>query len=131
MATEEFGADVSTFPDLDVTGRGIKDTRSVAECVLRRWSIPHGSLSYDPDAGYDLRDLLNEDLDDSDLRKHEVGAALEAEKDERVRSMSVSMALDPRTFRLTVKARGVLVDGRDFSLTASISQISVELLAVA
>jgi hypothetical protein len=125
---EEFGADVSTFPDLNVTGQKIDETKSVAECVLRRWVTPAGSLSYDRDAGYDLRDLLNDDLTASDLRRHSSRAAIEAEKDERVRSMTVSMTLDPSTFRLVVRARGVLINDREFSFTAAITQISAEFL---
>jgi hypothetical protein len=126
---EEYGSDVSTFPDLNVTGKTIRDTKSVAECVLRRWMTPNGSLSYDPEAGYDLRDILNDDLDASDLRRHESMAAIEAEKDERVRSCRVSFSLDASTFTLTVRAALLLVDGRDFTFTAAISQISAEFLS--
>jgi len=122
-----YGADVSTFPDLDVRGVQIREEESVAECCLRRLGIDNGSISYDKDAGFNLRDLLNEDLSDSDLRRNEVRAAMECEKDERVRSATVSMTLDAATFTLKVRIRGVLVSGRTFALTAAISKVSVEL----
>ena len=124
----DFGTDVSTFPDLDVRGTQIKDTRSVAECCLRRLMTPNGTLEYDAEAGYDLRDLLNDDLADSDLRKHEALAAIEVEKDERIRSASVSLSLDASTFTLSVRITGVLVDNRPFALTAAITQISSDIL---
>ncbi len=124
----DLGADVSTFPDLNVTGQQTLDARSVAECTLRRWLTAAGSLAYDRDAGYDLRDLLNDDLTAADLRRHEALAAIEAEKDERVRSMTVKMTLEDG-FRLVVRARGQLINDREFSFTAAITQISAEFLA--
>jgi predicted HTH transcriptional regulator len=130
MALDQYGSDVSTFPDLDVTGRGISDKRSVAEAVLRRWTTEEAQLEYDRDAGFDLRDLLNEDLSASDLRRYAARAGIEAEKDERIQRMTVTMELDASKFTLTVRAVGVLLDDRDFSLTASITQISADLLEV-
>lgn len=128
MAKIDFGADVSTFPDLNVRGTQVKDTKSVAECSLRRLTTPNASLSYDRDAGYDLRDLLNEDLDEADLRRHETLAAIELEKDERVRTATVSLSLDPSTFTLKVRVTGVLIDDRAFDFTAAVTAISAEFL---
>lgn len=127
---DDYGFDVSTFPDLNVTGVAIESKRAVAERVLRRWMTPSGSLSYDPDAGYDLRDLLNDDLTASDLRRHASLAGMEAEKDEAVQTMTVTMAFESDSRTLKVRARGVLVDDQDIDFTASISQISAEFLSV-
>jgi phage baseplate assembly protein W len=126
----DFGADVSTFPDLDVRGTEISDVRSVVEASLRRLITPNGSLEYDRDFGYDLRDLLHDDLTETDLRRHEMRVALELEKDERVLSAEASIAFDEeRPFVLLVRVTAVLVDDREFSFTGAISTISAELLA--
>jgi hypothetical protein len=130
MAVDQYGLDISTFPDLDVRGTPISDVRTVVECCLRRLMTPNGSLPYDTDFGYDLRDLLHEDLTEADLRRHETRVALELEKDERVLSAEASMSFDPtRPFVLLVRITGVLVDDREFSFTAAISEITAELLA--
>lgn len=126
----DFGLDVSTFPDLDVQGRQISDVRSVVECTLRRLITPNGSLRYDTDFGYDLRDLLNDDLTDLELRRHAARVAIEVEKDERVRSATASLAWDPvRPFVLKIRITATLIDDRTFNLTAAISDIGAELLA--
>lgn len=126
----DFGRDVGTFPDLDVRGTEISDVRSVVEASLRRLITPNGSLEYDRDFGYDLRDLLHDDLTETDLRRHEMRVALELEKDERVLSAEASIAFDEeRPFVLLVRVTAVLVDDREFSFTGAISTISAELLA--
>lgn len=126
----DFGLDVSTFPDLDVQGRQISDVRTVVECSLRRLITPNGSLTYDPDFGYDLRDLLNDDLSDRDLRRHSSLVAIELEKDERVLSASASLSWDPvRPFVLKVRITATLIDDREFTFTAAISSVGAELLA--
>lgn len=126
----EFGADISTFPDLDVKGTQISDTRSVVECSLRRLITPTGSIPYDTDFGYDLRDLLNDDLTDSDLLRHASRVELEIEKDERVRSASATIAWDPvRPFTLVVRVTATLIDDRTFNFTAAISQIDASILS--
>lgn len=125
----DYGADVSTFPDLNVTGQQVSDTRSVVECCLRRLITPNGSLSYDRDFGYDLRDLLNDDLTDAELRRYEARIAIELEKDERVRSADASLAWDvSRPFVLKVRVTAVLIDDRAFDFTAAISSIGAELM---
>src|SRR5690349_19557551 len=117
----DFGTDVSTFPDLDVRGTEIRDVRSVVECCLRRLMTPNGSLEYDRDFGYDLRDLLHDDLVEADLRRHESRVALELEKDERVLSAEASIAFDTvRPFVLLVRVTAVLVDDREFTFTGAI-----------
>jgi hypothetical protein len=127
----DLGTDVSTFPDLDVTGRKITGARVVAECCLRRLTTQADTLGYDPDFGYDLRDLLNEDFSDSELRRHEARAAIEVEKDERIRRADVTLTLNHATHTLTVRITGTLISDRDFLLTLGIGQLSAEVLQVA
>ena len=127
----DLGTDVSTFPAFDGTGRTISGVRALAECSLRRLTTEEGTLEYAPDFGYDLRDLLNEDLDERDLRRHEVRAALELEKDERIARADVSMTLDAATSTLSVRITGTLASGADYEFVLRIDQVSAEVLKAA
>jgi hypothetical protein len=128
MATTTFGTDVSTFPGLDVNGRQISEARAMAEWALRCLTTAPGDLSYDPEWGHDLRDLLNEDLDDRDLRRHESLSETALERDERVARADVQLSLEKSTFTLTVRIGGTLVTGRKFNLVLAIDQVTASVL---
>lgn len=127
----DFGDDVSTFPDLDVTGNTITGVRVIAEACLRRLMTPEGSLSYDPDYGYDLSELLNEDLEDRELRRHAARAELELEKDERILNARVELTLDASTHTLKIRITGELADREDFELVMKIDEVSADVLKAA
>lgn len=127
----DFGEDVSTFPDLDVTGNSITGLRTIAEACLRRLSTPEGSLEYDPDYGYDLRDLLNEDLDARDLRRHAARAEIELEKDERIARADVVLSLEPTTHKLTIRITGTLVNAIAFQFVLGIDAVTSDVLKAA
>ena len=126
----DYGTDVSTFPGFDTTGRTITGARVVAEACLRRLMTPRGSLPYDLDYGYDLRDLLNEDLSAGDLRRHELAAELELEKDERIDSADVTLTLDTSTFTLSIRITGTLSNAAAFAFTLAVGQVSAAVLKV-
>jgi len=70
MATDlEYGADVSTYPDLDATGRFITGARAVAERVVRRLETdPELVVDFVPaDECMDLREELSLDHDANSL----------------------------------------------------------------
>jgi hypothetical protein len=127
----DYGTDVSTFPDLDVTGRGITGPRVVAECTLRRLTTAAGSLEYDKDFGYDVRELLNEDLSDIELRREQARIAMEVEKDERVASADVRLVLDRVTMKLFLHVGGSLYDGKVFRFVLAIDKVSAAVLEAA
>jgi hypothetical protein len=129
----DYGLDVSTFPDLDVTGRTIGGVRVVAECTLRRLTTPNGTLEYDPDFGRDVRDLLNEDFDEQDLRREQVGIANEVEKDERILRADVVLKLDAAAFKLTIRITGELAGAAraPFEFVLAISKVSAAVLKAA
>lgn len=126
----DFGADVSTFPETDMTGRMIDGRRATAECLLRRYTTPHGSLEYDEDFGCDLRVLLNDDLDDGDLRRVEAAASAEALKDERILSASVTLTLNRQTMTLSIRIVGVLSDRSSFDFVLAVNNVTAEILKV-
>lgn len=123
-----YGTDVSTFPVLDMTGRTISGPRAVAECLLRRYMTPSGSLEYDRFFGFDLRFMLGGDFTDTDLRAIEAGAQREAVKDERIASAVVSIRLEAGT--LKVRVAGRLATGEAFEFVLGIGQVTGEVLSV-
>lgn len=127
---DDYGTDVSTFPVTDMTGRTIEGKRAVAECILRRYTTPNGSLRYDPDFGRDTREMLNEDLDEGDLATEAHALAREAEKDERVSRATVVLTLDAVASKLTVRVFGELLGGVAFDFVLGIDAVSAEILRV-
>lgn len=127
----DYGRDVSTFPDLDVTGREIEDVRAIAECTLRRFTTEEGSVDYDRSFGRDIRDLLNEDMTERDARREERRLANQAEFDERILRADVSLTLIAREHKLKIRVTGELADGREFSFLLAISKVSAEVLEAA
>lgn len=126
----DFGSDVSTFPETDMTGRMVDGRRATAECLLRRYMTPYGSLPYDEDFGCDLRVLLNDDLDDGDLRHLESVASAEALKDERILTASVTMTLNKQESKLSVRIAGTLSDRSSFDFVLAIGNVTAEVLKV-
>ncbi len=127
----DYGQDVSTFPDLDVTGRTISGARCVAECTLRRLTTEEGTLDYDRDFGRDIRDLLNADVTPKEIRREEIRVANEIEKDERVLRADVTMTLDEQKQTLTIRVGGELVDAESFDFVLAITAVSAEILKAA
>lgn len=65
----------------------------VAEAVLRRWTTSRGQLLDDPNYGFNLTDMIGDDLSPSDVTYAQQQLAQEAAKDERVYSCSVVLTL--------------------------------------
>ena len=111
------GADLST-PSYMASG-----TLVVAEAVLRRWTCSQGQLIDDPNYGYNLNDLISDDLSPDDLVYAQQQAADQAQGDERVMSATVNLDLSVdgvcRVDAVIVTAQG------PFKLVASVSAIGV------
>lgn len=100
----------------------------VAEAILRRWSTPAGSLIDDPTYGYDLTDLLNDDLSPAAMAYAQQRAGAEAQKDERVLRCVPTITLTTAGL-LTVVAE-VSTSAGPFKLVASVSAVTTQLLLV-
>lgn len=120
--------DVSTFPDLDVTGNELTEDASIIECLRRGLSQPAGSLSYSPEDGFDLRAILSRAVDLRRTFVIEDAVQAQALRDERVAKASVSVSYDVSTEAV----RGTILltkrDGRDLRLTVAADRLSVSLL---
>ncbi len=128
----DFGRDISTFVDvdglldLDPAWNPISGVPVVAEAIARRISTPPGSLPDDSSYGFDVRQLLEDNLDERDLAAARAAIQLQAEADERVVSATVQLSLLGE--RLRIVLRVLLAEG-PFTLTLDVNQLGVEQLS--
>lgn len=125
-----FGVDLSTFvngvPDLDPSFEPIASpTRVLSEALARRLITRRGSIIEDPDFGTDVREWCQARM--SNLRLAQLKAAVEAEclKDERVRTVTVTVTFQGGKIRIVVAGEG---DPGKFTLTLVADNVTVELL---
>lgn len=102
--------------------------QAVAEAVLRRWNTSRGQLIDDPNYGFNVMDLVSDDLGPREIAYAQQQLAQEAQKDERVRSASVVVALTVAGL-LSITATIVTAAG-PFKLVVAVSATSVKLLLV-
>lgn len=127
MATE-YGLDVSTLGGLDDSGRNISGKRSLAECIMRRWQTPAGSLPYAQTArSLDLRDVLSRAIDAGGEFQIARQMEIAAEEDERVSACRVALSW-PSANRLKFTASVVPVEGQTFTFTGTADDAGLALL---
>lgn len=101
----------------------------VAEAVVRRWSTSQGQLIDDPNYGYNVNDLIGATLSQAQIAYAQQQMSAEAQKDERVLSCQVTLALNNATQVLTINALVTTAVG-PFTLVAAVSSMSTSLLLV-
>lgn len=126
--TDEYGSDVSTFPDLDPTFKPLTGQRAVAEAVARRWITPLGSLAYDETYGEDIRALLNAQIDSPRIQAIRAALVAQATADERVLGATVDLSVSGAPSGLVVTLRGQIAtaDG-PFSLVLTVDALNANL----
>lgn len=123
----DFGQDVSTFPDLDPAFSPLVGSRVVAEAVARRLSTPRGIIPSCPDYGLDVRSWLNESVTTAKLDRWKREIALELQKDERIASVSATLAYDSARLELKIALEVEAADG-PFRLVLLVTAVTVALL---
>lgn len=130
MADRDFGTCWGTpdGADLSMPSYMASGNQVVAEAILRRWSTSRGQLIDDPNYGYNVMDLVSDDLGPGDVAYAQQQLAQEAQKDERVKSASVTVTLTGAGL-LTITGAIVTAKG-PFSLVVAVNAVSVKLLLV-
>lgn len=107
----DYGVDVSTFPDLDLTFAPITGLRVVGEAVARRWYV-------------ELIPFLNAKIDSGFLGRIRPKLEQAALADERVDTCDVELSVVGGS----VKARGTItaVEGETFTLVFDVSELTLE-----
>ena len=112
--------------DLSMPSYMAQGNNVVAEAVLRRWST--SLLIDDPSYGYNLVDLVSDDLSPADIAYAQQQLAAEAQKDERVLACSIVLTLTVAGV-LMVNATVTTAAG-PFTLVVSVAGATVSLLLV-
>jgi hypothetical protein len=118
-----FGVDLGGVLDVESTLVLRMDRQALSEALLRRLTTPRGSLFYDFDYGFDLRQFLSAPAPQPGYLEMQVRT--EVEKDERVEGVDVQSSFVGET--LTVQLTVTDGDG-PFNLTLEVTQLTVEFL---
>lgn len=114
--------------DLSMPSYMASGLQCVAEAILRRWSTSQGELIDDPNYGYNLTDLINDDLSPTQLAYAAQQAAAQAQLDERVLQCAVQLTLTVAGL-LTVVANVITAAG-PFQLVLAVSAVTTKILLV-
>lgn len=134
MATTNYGIDLAAPAgpdgfDLDPFGMTIEGVPCLAQNIAHRLVTPRGSLLDSARWGYDVRQHLNDSLDDAGLSEIERAVTEECRADERVDDASVVATFDGERLALVILVRPIV--GRSFTMVLAVSSVTVELLSTA
>ena len=119
------GQDLS-MPSYMATGN-----RVVAEALLRRFVTTRGTLIDDPNYGFNIYDLISDDLTLQDIQSFQQQLANEAVKDERVFSANFTLTIigEAPDVLVTITGTATTANG-PFKFVLAASATSVQLLLV-
>lgn len=120
-----FGQDFKSVPDM--TFSPINGSRVVAEALYRRLTTARGLLLFHPDYGLDLRGMLSDGISTEGLSALKSSLEREAEKDERVFSVSVGLSYDQPTEKLSASFAITTAAG-PFQFVIAVSKVTTQLL---
>ncbi|MDB4929454.1 MAG: hypothetical protein JWM10_1938 [Myxococcaceae bacterium] len=132
--SDPLGTDISTPAGadgqlgLDPYLRTVGGLEALAQALARRLVTPRGTLYRHPTYGHDVRQYLNDDLDEGDLSDIEAAVAAELGADERVDEAACLATFADETLRLAVTVRPVT--GRAFRFVLAVGAVTVALLTV-
>lgn len=127
----DFGAGFATVwgtdgsADLDPYFRAITGVDVVRHAVARRFITPTGHLPWAPDAGFDLRAIVNEGFAPNELAALKARIRNEAEKDSRVDSATVDVTIEGTRVRIEIVCQ---TGAGPFGLVLALSPAGIELL---
>ena len=123
-----FGSDLSCVTDLTSDCAEVSGTTGWLQSLARRLQ---GQLFYDPNYGYDLVDLLDDEVNVQDLSA--VGADIDSEflKDERTLSSSTTVIKTVSNGAVSLKTTSrVFSAAGPFTLTLSVDNVTVQILSI-
>lgn len=127
----DFGIDIDCVTDISEEGRTVTGAMLLGQAIVRRLMTPRGMLLGCPDYGTDLREYINEDVDELTLVRIRAEARAEIMKDERVTNVTfLDSGYDRETKTLTL-AMAVEANEGALTLKIAVSDVTVELLEAA
>ena len=128
MATD-FGTGIAGISGWPLRFVFISGFQLLGQDLCHRLQCIRGSLAWDPNAGWDLRQLLRGTFSASAAKAAESAIASECEKDERVLSATavLSFIAAARTLLVSIS---VVTNAGPFLLVLSVDQLTVSVLKV-
>lgn len=124
-----FGFDLSCLFDFTNSFGTVSGVQLLSEALVRRISSPSGSLFYDPNYGFDVTQMVQDDLSPADVAA--VGQRMDHEfqKDQRVQSSYTTATFLPVDGIPTLTTTTTINRGSGpFTLVLSINNVTVQIL---
>lgn len=122
----DFGFDILTLPDLDVTFTPRRDVLVLADAFARRLFTPRLSLWAHPGYGFDIRDYLNDEVTLKTLAEIRSGAEAQAEQDERFYAAVVRVGYDGNREAIILRAQ-LRTEIGPFALTLAVDKLTADI----
>lgn len=126
-AGTDFGFDILTIPDLDVSFTPRRDSMLLADVFARRLFTPRGRLWRHPNYGFDVRDYLNDEVTVETLSAIKSGVEGQAEQDERFVSAIADVSYNRSTEKLSLRVSLRAASG-PFTLVVGVTKLTTDLL---
>lgn len=122
--TTDYGTDIRIGKVVG-TASGL---RNLMDACVRRLSTATGSLFWNPEYGYDVRQVLNSEISVEILKDLESRIVSQLELDERVSKATCDATFIYPTQKLTIKIFITPFQDKTFTLVISVSKLTIELL---
>lgn len=126
-STTDYGKDIR-IGKIVGTASGL---RNLMDACVRRLSTSTGSVFWNPEYGYDVRQLLNSEVDLNTLSASENIIANQLELDERVDKATCKVIFNQATSKMYIYIKITPVADKTFSLVLSVDKVTVEILDTA
>lgn len=124
-----FGSDFAGVDDLDANLTFLEGDKAemtaLAQATARRLTTPRNGLFYDLSYGEDIRSFVSDSIPPALVSKM---LSAEVKKDQRIRDCTTVITVVGDTW--TVIINPTATTGQSFTLTISVSSVTVELLSI-
>jgi hypothetical protein len=124
-----FGTDLSCTTDLTTLMNEVGGIQIVSEAIYRRLTTPRGANIWDPNYGFDLQTLLNDDVNPGDLPPLQQSIQQECLKDQRIIACQCQLQLLPLPSGVLIITLTLTTGLGPFSLVLSVSNATVAILS--
>jgi hypothetical protein len=124
------GTDIALLGDLNPVWGLVSGFTNLGYAIARRLNAVLGSLFYDLGYGFDLNDLVNQDLLPSDVARISQAIAGQCLLDERVQTCRAALSFDNPSSTLTIIVSGTIPSGQAFQFILAPNGITVALISV-
>ena len=124
---QDYGLDLSCIEDLDPAMVQVSGRQLLAEALARRLQTARGTLIDDPNYGYDVTALLNDDVDTKTIAQIAGKIDAEFKKDQRVLSSQTTVTYSNFALLITSSIRDAV---GPFPLVLAASAVTVKILQV-